>query len=242
MRSGTCFASDHHSASVPWPASPSAAPGEEISMKTRADLLLRDALAGQLVAATNGDVVARERLESLWTWSQGSALDLPTQRCLGELRTESDEAIFDAQLALTPRFAPLEPYVRDRALRFRTALGWLGEPRPDRYLEAARAAWDAGLFFEVHELLEPHWLRATGPERPALQGLIMAGAALHHLTTANLAGARGLLGDAARHIAQCPRVGERDLASFGAELAKLGEQIASGAVRRPEDVKDLPHF
>jgi len=59
---------------------------------------------------------------------------------------------------------------------------------------AARLA-DAGLHFEVHELLEPAWLRASGAERVGLQGLIQVAVAFHHDSHDNRAGAVALLVD-----------------------------------------------
>jgi hypothetical protein len=60
-----------------------------------------------------------------------------------------------------------------------------------------RAAWlaDAGLYFEVHELLEPAWFRAEGAERVALQGLIQVAVAFHHLGNGNRDGAVSLLSE-----------------------------------------------
>jgi hypothetical protein len=50
-----------------------------------------------------------------------------------------------------------------------------------------------GLYFEVHELLEPVWFGAAEPERTALQGLIQVAVAFHHLDNGNREGARSLL-------------------------------------------------
>jgi len=59
----------------------------------------------------------------------------------------------------------------------------------------ARAALlaDRGLFFEVHELLEPAWMRAAGAERVALQALIQVAVAFHHAENGNRQGAISLL-------------------------------------------------
>jgi len=62
-------------------------------------------------------------------------------------------------------------------------------------LAAAGALFDAGLYFEVHEALEPYWMRAAGDEREALQGLIQVAVGLQHLANGNLGGARALLHD-----------------------------------------------
>lgn len=60
-------------------------------------------------------------------------------------------------------------------------------------LDRAAALANHGLFFEVHELLEPVWFRAAEPERTALQGLIQTAVAFHHLENGNREGARSLL-------------------------------------------------
>ena len=66
--------------------------------------------------------------------------------------------------------------------------GRCGEGLERLLVRAARLA-DHGLYFEVHELLEPVWLRAEGHERIALQGVIQVAVAFHHLQGGNLAGA-----------------------------------------------------
>ena len=88
-------------------------------------------------------------------------------------------------------------------------------------LEAAAALFDAGLPFEVHEVLEPHWAGATGEVREALQGLIQTAVAYQHLANGNRAGARSLLLEAAGRL--------RGRALLGAELEPLAHE-AVGAV------------
>jgi hypothetical protein len=60
-------------------------------------------------------------------------------------------------------------------------------------LGSAAALANHGLFFEVHELLEPAWFKAAEPERTALQGLIQIAVAFHHLENGNDQGGRSLL-------------------------------------------------
>jgi len=62
-------------------------------------------------------------------------------------------------------------------------------------LGAAARLFDAGLYYEVHEVLEPYWMRAEGGDREALQGLIQIAVGFQHLANGNAAGARGLLAD-----------------------------------------------
>jgi hypothetical protein len=142
---------------------------------------------------------------------------------------------------LAEPFRAQEAFARDRALRLRAALGWIdADGASGDAVACARAAWDAGLFFEVHEILEPVWLAERGPRRDALQGLIMAGAALHHLTTGNTAGARGLLRDAVRRLdASAEKLG-LDLASFARELSALADAIDAGSVRGAADLASVP--
>jgi hypothetical protein len=207
-------------------------------MKTHPHLLLRDALAGTFVAACSGDAAAAARLASLERWAQG---DEPGP-ALGELRVEDGGALF-ANGALAPRFTALEAYTRDRARRFAAALGWIRDANAEGDpLECGRAAWDAGLFFEVHEILEPVWVEATGARRDELQGLIMAGAALHHLTEGNLAGARGLLREAERRLLEAPGALAFDLPAFARGLGALLRAIESDRVRSAADVDELPRL
>src|SRR5262249_12886555 len=59
--------------------------------------------------------------------------------------------------------------------------------------DAAAALFDAHLYFEVHELLEPYWRDARGEDRESLQGVIQVAVGYQHLANGNLAGARALL-------------------------------------------------
>jgi hypothetical protein len=73
-----------------------------------------------------------------------------------------------------------------------------------------------------------------------LQGLIMAGAALHHLCSGNLAGAKSLLRDAARHLERAPGALPLDLPRFARELAALADALERGAVRSADDLREPP--
>ncbi|MGH7402199.1 MAG: DUF309 domain-containing protein, partial [Candidatus Rokuibacteriota bacterium] len=106
----------------------------------------------------------------------------------------------------------------------------LGEPDPPRpvALEEAAALFGAGLYFEVHEVLEPYWMRAEGADREALQGLIQVAVGFQHLANGNLEGARALLRDGAARLAGY-RLGGRALSPFAGEVARcLSEIIALG--------------
>jgi uncharacterized protein len=211
-------------------------------VKTQPRLLLRDALARTFVrAAADAEPAALAQVEALASWREHPA---PDPR-LAALANEHGEPLFGADGALVPGYEELTGYARDRALRFQAALGWLRQDGTlGDVLAAAQAAWEAGLFFEVHELLEPVWLRAEGARRTALQGLIMAGAALHHLCDDNRAGARALLREAERKLAGSAGAlaMDWDLPRFGRELAALADRIDAGTLRSAADVTELPRL
>jgi uncharacterized protein len=85
--------------------------------------------------------------------------------------------------------------------------------------KAAITEWaelfNAGRFFEAHEVLERPWLRAAEPERTFLKGLIHAAVALHHFGNGNSHGARVKSRSARGYLeAYAPRFG-------GVEVGKL---------------------
>jgi hypothetical protein len=208
-------------------------------VKTHTHLLVRDALSAIFVAAAGGDARALLALEALGRVARGE----PGGAALEDLCTEDGEPLFAGD-SLGPRFAAFEAYARDRARRYEAAVQWIeGEQAAGDPLECARAAWDAGLFFEVHELLEPAWLAAEhGPARDRLQGLIMAGAAMHHLCEGNRAGARGLLRDASRRLRAAGEEHGYGWGAFAAELARLAGAIDRGELPGIEELREVPRL
>jgi hypothetical protein len=88
--------------------------------------------------------------------------------------------------------------------------------------------FDAGLHFEVHELLEPYWARAEGGERQALQGLIQIAVGYQHLANGNLAGARALLAEGAHRLRE-GHLPELDLTAFAAAVSAATVGIGHAA-------------
>ena len=63
-------------------------------------------------------------------------------------------------------------YINGRISDYKRALAQLtGE---EHVIETAAILWDLGLFFEVHEVLEPAWMDADGDDKRILQALIRA--------------------------------------------------------------------
>ena len=102
-------------------------------------------------------------------------------------------------------------------------------------LDDAAALHDAGLYFEVHELLEGYWRDARGEEREALQGLIQIAVGYQHLANGNLRGARALLEEGGA------RLDGRNLG--GLELEPFAREVAASLGRLDDfDWSLVPRF
>jgi predicted metal-dependent hydrolase len=96
----------------------------------------------------------------------------------------------------------------------------------DAVLDAAARLYEAGLYFEVHEWLEPHWMAARGETREALQGVIQAAVGWQHLANDNVAGARSLLVEGATRL-RGRRLGARDFDGFARATAAASARVPS---------------
>jgi hypothetical protein len=170
-------------------------------------LRLRNRLAETILRALH-DPVARRQLEHL------AGDPAPAERWLEDAGREH------------------APLLRERARRAVEALAGFppiaAEPSLDEAFAAAATLFDAGLHFEVHELLEPHWVRAEGREREALQGLIQIAVGYQHLANGNLQGARALLTEGT-HRLRDGRLASLDLATFAAAVADGIPRLAESA-------------
>lgn len=162
---------------------------------------VRDRLAGTILAALH-DPVARETLAQLARTGAAAAGWLrPDEERFAGLVTERARM---ASAALAER--PLAP-----------AAGSLLDT-----LDAAATLFDAQLYFEVHELLEPSWQGAAGELREALQGLIQVAVGYQHLANGNLDGGRALLSEGASRLVT-GRLGGVDLEPFARAVLAAAE-------------------
>jgi hypothetical protein len=181
-------------------------------------LRLRNRLAGTILAALH-DSGARGELARLA--AEGGAI--------GWL--EADEARWADRLAERARAASV-------ALADRPLLQSDADLR--QVLRAAASLFDAGLYFEVHEVLEPHWVTASGETREALQGLIQIAVAWQHLANTNVAGARSLFVEGSTRLHGARLLGA-DLESFARAAAEAGECIAAGRpITPPQFPSEIP--
>lgn len=97
--------------------------------------------------------------------------------------------------------------------------------------------FDAGEFFEAHEVWEGRWRVATDKaERDFLQGLIQVAAAFHKLLVMKSAeGASRLLAKGLTKLEACPmQVHGVDIAAFRERLRACASDLASGRLTREE--------
>ena len=74
---------------------------------------------------------------------------------------------------------------------------------PHEYLEGIRL-YNAGDYFECHEMIEDIWMTSEGDDRLHYQALIQAAVAVHHFKNGNWSGAMGLYQKACEKWAQLP--------------------------------------
>ena len=84
---------------------------------------------------------------------------------------------------------------------------------------------EEGLDFEAHEVLEPHWLVASGESRRWLQGVIQFATSGHHLRRGRPGAARSLAMRAAAKLEGAP---ERWLDFPLAAVARSASRRAEG--------------
>lgn len=101
-----------------------------------------------------------------------------------------------ATITLKPQYGPYLGYFRQQTSRLLEALRFLtkgGHPRASSDLQRGLALFNAGLFFECHELLEGLWKATSGPGKAFYHGVVQVAAAFYHYEKHNRHGAVTLL-------------------------------------------------
>ena len=83
------------------------------------------------------------------------------QRCAADYQRQNFEPVY-------------EKYVKEKLEKYEKVFAIIKKEEPQNILQWAAIFWDYGLYFEMHEILEPAWIAAKGGRRKALQGLIRA--------------------------------------------------------------------
>ncbi len=113
----------------------------------------------------------------------------------------------DATFVLKPQYGPYLGYFRQQTSRLLEALRFLttgGRARTNSDLERGLALFNAGLFFECHELLEGLWKATSGPDKAFYHGIVQVAAAFYHYEKHNHHGAVTLLTKSRQKLATYP--------------------------------------
>ena len=97
--------------------------------------------------------------------------------------------------------------------------------------------FNAGHYFDAHEVWEDVWRAAPVEEKEFLQGLIQVAVALHHHGRGNLDGARSLLARAQRNLLDYPdSYAGVNLAAVRAAITQCQRALDTGAPLTPPGI------
>jgi uncharacterized protein len=100
---------------------------------------------------------------------------------------------------------------------------------PEEFVHGA-AMFNAGRYFETHEVWEEIWKKAPPAERDFYQGMIHLTVALYQAGRSNWYAANSQLRRAARRLARFePKYGELDLAAFRTAVAGCVAALQNGS-------------
>jgi hypothetical protein len=150
----------------------------------------------------------------------------------------------DATFALKPQYGPYLGYFRQQTSRLIEALRLLttgSRPRATSDLQRGIALFNAGLFFECHELLEGLWKATSGLDKDFYHGIVQVAAAFYHYEKHNRHGAVTLLTKSRDKLAPYPsRYLGVDVAAFRKSLEPWAVTFeAQAEERRPQT---FPHI
>ncbi|HZU21535.1 MAG TPA: DUF309 domain-containing protein [Terriglobales bacterium] len=85
--------------------------------------------------------------------------------------------------------------------------------------------FNAGRYFDAHEVWEDLWRETDGPDKLLVQGLVQSAVALHHASTGNYVGARSVMERAITNIGGCRVYKGADVAQMRRELRQACDQM-----------------
>lgn len=193
---------------------------------------LRNRLA-ELILKAFDEAEARETLEALAAFCRGRDGDVGPETASRLIALGWFESAGAGRVRLLGAHGPHLDALCGRAAAAVAMLGARGAVPDGQSLAEllARAALlaDAGLYFEVHELLEPAWMRAEGAERVAFQGLIQVAVAFHHAANGNREGAVSLLSEGLVKLGTARSALPLDTGAWEAGLGAVLSALREGA-------------
>jgi hypothetical protein len=114
---------------------------------------------------------------------------------------------------------------------------------PAEYLEGI-ALFNAGHYFDAHEIWEEIWLCSSGETKVFYQMLIQSAVALHHYERGNARGARGMYNNVIEKMSQLPSFYmSLDLTGFSGLFKEFfAELIENNNEAAPPTDKPRPHI
>lgn len=150
----------------------------------------------------------------------------------------------NGEFALKSPFLPFLAYLRRQTSRLLDALKQVRMLAPKGNAAELRrgiALFNAGLYFECHELLEGVWRATPGPERAFYHGVVQVAAAFYHYEKRNFHGARTLLTKGLQKLEEFPdQYREVDLGAFRGLLRSWLERFNAGTRNTPEKLPTIP--
>ena len=114
------------------------------------------------------------------------------------------------------------------------------QPAPER-LRVGVHLFNAGEFFECHEVLEDLWRDERGPIRELYQGILQVGVGFYHLGRGNYRGALNLLGyGIARLERVAPDAHGLDVGALLLSARHARHRLVEGGPRRMAEVQPFP--
>lgn len=115
------------------------------------------------------------------------------------------------------------------------------ETYPREYLQGIED-FNAGRYFDAHEIWEEIWLRSSGETKLFYQMLIQAAVGLHHYERGNARGARGMHANVTEKLSRLPSIFmSLDLADFSRQFkTALSELIDNNNEAAPADDTHRP--
>ena len=111
------------------------------------------------------------------------------------------------------------------------------EPAPER-LRVGVHLFNAGEFFECHEVLEELWRDEPGPIRELYQGILQVGVGFYHLGRGNYRGAVNLLGYGIARLERVPPDAHGlDVSALLLAARHARHRLVEGGPERMEGVK-----
>jgi len=144
----------------------------------------------------------------------------------------------DEEFTIRQQFLPVLAYLRRQTSRLLDALKWVhahGPQGDEADLQRGVALFNAGLYFECHELLEGVWRATPGSERAFYHGIVQVAAAFYHYEKRNFHGARTLLTKGLQKLEGFPdRYRAVDLGAFRRTLRPWLDHFNAGVSNEPD--------